>query len=215
MGQSKRQRRTSAVTVAVVGIVWASAAMSAPGSGKLCSLARDWVEGHCDGAKASRVATPARCARARDWLDAHCPSTKGQKPEDRVYRSGSNEDASPSKDKEERVYRSDARGDASPGKPAAERVYRSEARNDSDAARKVREDREHKAARYEPAPRRKHANKKRERVYVYAERPRSCCYSETVYYRTTPYRDQVFVTDHILRPGKEAAFFRAHEANMR
>ena len=219
MRQSETQRYASAATAAFAGIVWASAVMSAPGSGKLCSLARDWVEGHCDGAKASRVTTPARCAKARDWLDAHCPNAntnagvKAQKPEERVYRSDSKEDASSSKGKEERVYRSDAKEDAS-GKAREERAYRSEARDDP-YVRKAKQDRDYKSARYEQAPRKKHARKGRARG-VYAERARACCSPvPTVYYRTTRYRDDVFVTDYVLHPGNEAAFFRAYEANLR
>jgi len=147
---------------------WTSAAVAAPGGGKLCSLARSWVEGHCDGAKASRVATPARCARARDWLDAHCPN---------------------------KADVSDAR------------AYRSKAKDYGD----------NNAARYAPPRHRKHAHKVRTRgVYVDVGRPHPCCYSVPLtYYRTTPYKDQVFSTDFVLRPGKEAAFFRAAEASMR
>jgi hypothetical protein len=172
-------------------------ALAAPGSGKLCGLARDWVEGHCNGAKASRLATPARCARAHDWLDSHCPNNKAQTPG-------------------EPAYRSDAKVDTAPGKAREERVYRSEAKDETHA-RRAREDREYKAAGHESAPRREHAGRSRKRVVaVYVERPRWCCHSERkVYYRTTPFRDQVFVTDHVLRPGKEAAFYRAHEASLR
>jgi hypothetical protein len=197
MTRSRAGRYAGGLAAAAAGIMWATMALAAPGSGKLCSLARDWVEGHCDGAKASRLATPARCARARDWLDSHCPNSKAQ-------TSG------------EPAHRSDVKADPTPGKAREERVYRSEAKDET-YARKAWENRESRAAGYEPAPRRKHADRSRKRVVtVYVERPRSCCRSErTVYYRTTPYRDQVFVTDHVLRPGKEAAFFRAHEANMR
>jgi hypothetical protein len=168
MRQSTSRHRLGAVAAAVVAIVWASAAVAAPGGGKLCSLARSWVEGHCDGAKASRVATPARCARARDWLDAHCS----------VRAAGSAERTDPGK---------------------------------------ARDDRGYKAVRYAPPRRHKHAHKVRTRgVYVYVERPHPCCYSVPLtYYRTTPYKDQVFLTDFVLRPGKEAAFFRAAEASMR
>lgn len=171
-----------AAAATFAALVWASAAAAAPGGGKLCSLARGWVESRCDGAKASRLATPARCAKARDWLDAHC---------------------------------------ANPNKAAAsdERAYRNKA-DVSDArayGSKAKVNRDYKAAKYAP-PRRhhKHARKVRTRVvYVYVERPRPCCYSAPLtYYRTTRYKDQVFFTDFVLRPGKEAAFFRAQDANL-
>ena len=168
MGQSAYRYRFVAAATAVVAVLWASAAAAAPGSGKLCSLARSWVEGRCDGAKASRVATPARCAKARAWLDDHCS----------VKAAGSAERTDPGK---------------------------------------ARDDRGYKAVRYAPPRRHKHAHKVRTRgVHVDVERPHPCCYSVPLtYYRTTPYKDQVFLTDFVLRPGKEAAFFRAAEAGMR
>jgi hypothetical protein len=171
-----------AAAATVAALVWAPAAVAAPGGGKLCNLARGWVESRCDGTKASRVATPARCARARDWLDAHCPSSS-------------------------KSAVSDERADRNKADMSVARAYGSKAKGSED----------YKAAKY-AAPRRhhKHARKGRTRVvHVYVERPRRCCYSAPVtYYRTTPYKDQVFFTDFDLRPGTEAAFFRAQDANL-
>lgn len=150
--------------------------------GKLCGVTRGWVERHCD--KAGRLATPERCTKWRGWLDDRCPTDKP---------SVSDTDTNRNKVGDERPDRSTAAVDANP--------YRS----------KVKDNR---TTRYDPPRHRKHAHKVRARVvYVYVERPRPCCYSEPlVYYRTTPYKDQVFFTDYVLRPGKEAAFFRAQEA---
>lgn len=173
MRRSVSRHGLPALAAGVIAIFWASAAAAAPG--KLCSIARGWVEGHCDGGKVSRVATPARCARARDWLDAHCPS------------------ANKAAELSERAYRSTA------DVPEA-RVSRGKAK-EYDEARQ--------ASRH-----RKHARNSRARVHAYVERPRSCCYSEPqVHYRTTPYRDVVFNSDFVPRPGWEWAFYKAQEAN--
>ncbi len=173
MRRSASRHRLAALAAGVLAIVWALPAAAAPG-GKLCGLARGWVEGHCDGAKASRVATPARCARARDWLDAHCPkpNTAAQSGES-AYRSGA--------------------------AVSGERVDRSKAKPYDEARH---------ASRH-----RKHAHKSRPRV-VSVERPGACCYSRPVtYYRATPYRDTVFNSDFVPRPGWEWAFYKAQEAN--
>ena len=171
MRQSTPRRRFGVAAAAAVAIVWASAAVAAPGGEKHCGMARGWVQDHCGNTAkvaTSRKGTPTRCARALAWVDEHCS----------------------------------ARADAS-----AKHAYRS----------KARDYRDYDAARYAAPRHRKHAHKVRTRVvYVYVERPRRCCYSVPLtYYRTTPYKDQVFATDFILRPGKEAAFFRAYEANVR
>lgn len=187
MRQSAIGRRAGAAAAAFVALFWASAAGAAPG--KLCSVTRGWVERHCD--KAGRLATPERCTKWRGWLDDRCPTNKPD-----VSDTGANR----SKAGDERTNRSKA--------AVYERVDRS----------KVRDDRDYDAARYSPPRHHKHAHKVRTRVvYVYVERPpRRCCYSDPVlYYRATPYKDQVFFTDYVLRPGKEAAFFRAYEANLR
>ena len=68
------------------------------------------------------------------------------------------------------------------------------------------------ASRYE----RKHkrAHKSHGRVYVYVER--GCCRGAPLtVYRTTPYRDNVFPTDFVPRPGWEWQFFSAYERNLR
>jgi hypothetical protein len=186
MRQSAFRHLVGAAVAAAAAIAWTSSAVAAPGGGRLCNAARAWMEGHCDGSKASRVATPERCAKARGWLDAHCSGGKAEVQVERTYRN--KEDVV-----EERAYRGKV-------EVTDERAYRSKVMDDRD---------------YKPARPHKHANKARKRVvYVHVERSRACCYSEPmVYYRTSPYRDQVFVTDHVLSPGKEAPFFRALESS--
>ena len=189
MRQLAIRHHAGAAAAAFAALFWASAAAAAPG--KLCSVTRGWVERHCD--KAGRLATPERCTKWRGWLDDRCPTDKPS-----VSDAGANRSKAAVSD--ERVKRSKA--------AVLERVDRS----------KVRDDKNYDAAGYSPPRHRKHAHKVRTRVvYVYVERPpRRCCHSDPVlYYRTSPYRDQVFLTDYVLRPGKEAAFFRAYEANLR
>ena len=175
MRRSAFRQRLAALAVGVIAIGWTSAADAAAG-GKLCGLARGWVEGHCDGAKVSRVATPARCTKARDWLDAHCSKAgkAAAEPAEPAYR-----------------------GSAA---VAQERVNRSKAKP-------------YDEPRHASRQHRKHAHKTRTRV-VYVERPGPCCYSRpVVYYRTTPYRDVVFNSDFVPKPGWEWAFYKAQEAN--
>ena len=181
----------------MAALLWASATEAA--SGKLCGVTRGWVESNCD--KAGRLATPERCAKWRGWLDARWLADKSRVSDTGDHRTKAdaveeriNRKADVSKE------RANLKADVS-----GERVNRS----------KVTGNKEYRAARYGPSRHRKHAHKVRTRiVYVYAERPpRRCCEADPVlYYRTSPYKDQVFPTDYVLRPGKEAAFLRAYEA---
>ena len=206
-----------AATAALIAIACASPAASAPG--KLCSVTRGWVERHCD--KAGRLATPERCTKWRGWLDDRCPADK---PSDTgVNRSKAGDesaDLSKAANSDKRVDRSNA-GDRPATRSEAALSSMSEKRSKAAVAdanpyrRKVKDSRDNRAAKYHQPRHLKHARKVRERVvYIYVERPpRRCCYSEPVlYYRTTPYRDQVFFTDYVLRPGREAAFYSAQEA---
>ena len=211
-------RGTGAAAAALAAIVWASAAGAAPG--KLCSVTRAWVERHCD--KAGRLATPERCTKWRGWLGDRCPADMPSVSDTGTNRSKVGEerpDRSKAAELDKRVDRNKAGdGRATRGETAVSGV--SDQRSKAAVAdanpyrRKVKDIRDHDAAKYNLSRHRKHTHKIRTRVvYVYVERPpRRCCYSEPVlYYRTTPYRDQVFFTDYVLRPGNEAAFFRAQE----
>jgi hypothetical protein len=176
----------AALAAGLVTAVWASAAAAAPG-GKLCGLARGWVEGHCDGAKVSRVATPARCTRAREWLDSHCPKAgKAAEPSENPYRSSA--------------------------AVAEERASRGKAKR-YDETKRYDDAKRYDETKHASRQSRKHAHKARTRV-VYVERPGPCCYSRPViYYQAPRYRDTVFNSDFVPRPGWEWAFYKAQEAN--
>jgi hypothetical protein len=148
----------------------------------------------------------------RGWLDDRCATDKPSASDTGTNRSkAAGEQSEPNKvpEPEKRATHSNA-GDARANRSETALAMRENKRGKTAAAetnpyrRKLRDDGTQRAARYAPPRHRKHAYKVRTRVdYVYADRPWSCCYSEpVVYYRTPTYRDQVFLTDHILRPGR-------------
>jgi hypothetical protein len=207
MTQSAIWYHAGATVAALTAIIWASASEAAPG--KLCNATRSWVERHCD--KGGRLATTERCTKWLGWLNDRCPADKPTASDTGPNRGNAavpDERANPSKPdaSKERVDHS---------KVGDERANRSKAAVYKRRS-KVRDDKNYGAARYSPPPHRKHVNKVRTRIiYVYVQRPsHRCCHSD-LYYRTTPYRDQVFMTDFVLRPGKEAAFYQAHDGYMR
>ena len=214
------------VAVALTVFLWASAAAAAPG--KLCSVTRAWVERHCD--KAGRLATPERCTKWRGWLDDRCPTEKPSASDTGTDRSKVGDDRADRSKAAVPVDRSnagDGRAKRSETALSAGREKRGGLlrQNVSLAARPVCRPSVPEArpvttrttwlrgtmrrgiasARIKSARASSMSSSNGHRA---AAAPRS----PVLYYRTTPYRDQVFVTDHVLRRGKEAAFFRSYEA---
>jgi hypothetical protein len=192
----RHHANVAAMVAFAVLLLGAAAAEAAPG--KLCSVTRTWVEKRCD--KGGRIATPERCTKWLGWLADHCAPSKPDVSDVGTTRGTAG----------------DARPDHGKGSSADKRVDRNTAHASAYVKRsKLKDDKRYMVTRHGPPRQRKHTRKVRSRViYVNVDRPQPCC-EPLVYYRSTPYRDQVFPTDYVLRPGKEAAFFRALEANRR
>jgi hypothetical protein len=220
--QSAIRHCVGAGSVAFAALIWGPAAAAAPGE-KLCRVTRAWLEKHCD--KAGRLATPERCTMWRGLLDDRCATdqpTMRNVDNNRTQGADKQPDRNKAPVLDKHVERSNEGDGRANGSETASSAARENERSkavavDANSYRKVKNSRTRQVARSVPPPHPKQAHKVGSHVvYVYVHRPRPCCYSEPlIYYRTTPYRDEVFFTDYALRPGGEAAFFRALEANQR
>jgi len=105
MRASISRHLAGAAAAALAAMAWTSIATAAPG--RLCSLARGWVEGHCEGGKSGRLATPARCEKARTWLDKHCPATAAASAERAETAKVKEERVKEARAKDEKVYKAD------------------------------------------------------------------------------------------------------------